>query len=344
MAKKNEHTPKGQLSASRAPSNARLKKAVEGGVEDLQPVEALNELRARGAPGLSALLVDVALNHDDVDLRATAAQALGRDAAAKHRKTLLDVLEDDEPQVVRRAAEALGRIGGEAELERLRPLRPRDPVVKRAVETARTLLSYRTGSSGGRLSPTQESELLELRAAKSREIEVERVDEGALENLAAHLKREVPALPLANTGYVLDCGEAEYLLVLHRDLARRKRLGPVEKESAILGALLRRAEVDGSYYLEAHVLGHPGPGLSVRLFVMRTSGQISHAGLLTLGDDRASFTVSALNIRHTKPLAFEGSIGYEELDISMEQAQVALEKAPVQPTPKRPRMLRNPLK
>lgn len=333
-------TPRGQLATSESTSTARLRKALRGQVPEIRPIEALHELRARGAPRLSAILVEIVAGEDDIDLRATAAQALGRKRTAKHREALLKALDDDEPEVVRRAVESLGRIGGERELERLQALRPRDPVVKRAVETARTLLSYRTGSKGGRLSAPEASQVLDPGRAKTREISVKPVSAKTLEDLTEHLQRELPALPVASVAHTIDCGTAEYLLVFHDALSRGKGADVLSEGSAIPAALLRRAEVDGTYYLTAHVLTHPGRGKSAHVFVLSTSGQTLYYGEVTTGPERARFSIAALNTRHTRPMALEGTLGYEALDIRLERGLVATEKAVVQPVPKRPRQIR----
>lgn len=341
MAKKENAKAKKQVAPPRQPTDAQLRAALTDEMDDIRAVDALIQLNARGGPSLSALLIDLATNSDDIDLRATAAHALGQKAMPKHRATLRQVVDDDEREVARRAAEAMGRIGGEAELKKLRTLRPKDPVVKRAVETAKTLLTYRTGATRGRLSVPQPSETLTLGKAKAGEIVIQAVDPEVLAGISDHLKKMLPQLPLARSAHTLECGKAQFLVVLHKDLAK-KNLDTMKGKSMVAGALLRQAQIDGTYYLDGEILTHPGTGNSVRVFVMRHSGEVSHYGELALGEKSAAFNVTAMNTRHAKPIELRGSIAYRTLNITVERAKVATERAVVQPTAKRPRQMQRP--
>ncbi len=333
-----------QIAPPPQPSEAKLQRALTGEVDDIRPADALMQLNARGVSGLTGLLVDIAIKSEDIDLRATAAQALGQAATAKHRATLLRVLDDEEPEVARRAAEGLARIGGEVELKRLRALRTHDPVLKRAVDMAKTLLSYRTHSTSGRIGAPSPEDLLDLGLAKARPITVEPVSAADLKGLAPGLERELPTLPLADLGHAIDCGRAQYLLVFHKDFGRPKGLDTLQKRSSIMGALLRKAQVDGTYYLDGHVVAHPGPGKTAHMFVMRGSGEVSHYGRLTLDAKVPSFTISSRNTRHARPISLSGTLGYGTLDLNFDRAQVATEKSAVQPIPKKPRQLQAALR
>lgn len=333
----------GKSAVPPVPTDATLKQAVEGQVDDIAPAAALRALVGRGAAP-PALLGRIAKEPEQqTSLRTTAAVALGRTSTAGARRALLALLEADDPQVVRRAAEGLGRIGGEEAFQKLKALRPRDPVVKDAVETAKTVLAYRLDAKAGRLSPPDPSARVPLVATmRAQPLEVRALGPEAVEEMGPRLAPEVPALPVARTGALeLDCGRHRYRVVFHRDLAKRGGLSRLGEANAVMGALLEHDRIDDQWFLAAYLLTHPGPGRTVRLFVMKGSGVVTYAGELTLeSDGEARFTVEALKTRYSLPIELHGRIEPGSLEVRVDEARVATQPARSQPPAKRPRQIK----
>jgi len=323
------------------PTVAELKKAVEGQVERITPQAALRSLIYRGAPKIDDTLRKIARNPErQIALRKTAAIELGRSATPTNRKALMELLEAEEPALVRRAAEGLGRIGNAATLEKLKSLRPRDQVVRRAVTTAKTLLSYRLGEKAGRLSLPEEREVLELGKAKARRFEIGSISTAELKEMRPALERELPSVAISEKGGLeLDCGDGHYRIVFNNALAKKGGLSTLTESSAVMGAVLKRTEIDGRYTLDSYLLTHPSHGRSARLFAMKGSGVVSYYGDLTETEQGATFAIRALNTRFSQPVELEGRIEARTLDVHLETAKVAAGRLAGQVPPKRPRRL-----
>jgi len=325
-------------------TDAELRRAVHGKAPDITAPAALRVLLERRAAATSMLTALAKAADRQVALRTIAAVALGRRNTAASRSALMELLESDDPQLVRRAAEGLGRTGGQEALDRLKMLRPRDPVVRRAVGAAKTLLAYRLDDKSGRLSPVDKDERIALKPSmRSRAFGISMASSATLERMRERISEEVPALSAAPSGALeLDCGGGRYLVVLSRDLEKGPGLARLTQASAIMGAVLERDEVDGTCFLTAYLLAHPGPHKSVRLFAMKGSGVVAYAGELEFEDGRnaARFSVQALKTRFSQPLALEGRIeAGEKLKVTFERAEVATQFARSQPPPKRPRRI-----
>ncbi len=322
------------------PDEATLRRAVRGRVLDLPPTDALTELRHRRAARLTSLLAGVAADPEQsVALRAMAVQALGEESKQAHRRALHELLGCGEGEVERRVVEAMGRIGGSEELEALRAFRTGDPVLKRTSDTAKTLLSYRTGGRGNRLPLPDERDVLVLGNLPRAPIRAAALATVELEQQAGVFKRELPGMRLAPAAYALTCGKLRYALLFNRDVVRGDAAAHLGRSSAVLGALLRLDDATGEYHLDAYLLTHPGPGATARLFLLRPSGHVCHHGQLRLGKQATGFELSAINGRHTRPIHLAGHLVYRTLDLQLETAEVATAKAPEQPPPRAPRLI-----
>lgn len=337
MAKKQR-----RLGADPTFSAAELKRAVQGKEAAIAPHEALRSLVSRQAPDLGQMVRRIAKDREAAtELRKTAAIELGRSAGAANRKALLELLSADDAGLTRRAAEGLGRIGNAASLEKLKSLRPRDPVVQRAVRTAKTLLSYRLDRTSGRLPLPEPREMLQLGKAKARAFEIGAVAPAKIEAMRAELRRELPAVPVSARGALeLDCGAGRYRVVFNEALEGEGGLSTLMTSNAIVGAVLKRTEVDGRYSLDSYLLAHPSYGASARLFAMKSSGVVSYYGELGESEGGIAFSLRALNTRHSQPVELEGRIGSGTLEVHFETAKVAAGRTVEQLPPKRPRRLR----
>jgi hypothetical protein len=322
-------------------SVAELKRAVQGKEEAIAPHEALRSLVYRRAPELGRMARRIAKDPEaPTDLRKTAAIELGRSAGAANREALLELLSAEDPGVTRRAAEGLGRIGDAAALEKLKSIRPRDPVVKRAVSTAKTLLSYRLNETSGRLALPEPREVLELGKAKARALEVGTVAPTTIEAMQSELQGELPEVPVSTKGGLeLDCGEGHYRVVFNEALEVEGGLLALMESNAVVGAVLKRTEVDGRYSLDSYLLSHPSYGVTARLFAMKASGVVSYYGELTQSEGGVEFSLRALNTRYSQPVELEGRITAQSLVVHLETAKVAVGRTVEQLPPKRPRQL-----
>jgi hypothetical protein len=324
-------------------SDTDLYGAMDGNLQNIHPISAFFELRSRDALGLNKQLIATITESADDDVRAAAAIALGQDNKPAHRKALVAALTDDAPSVVRRAAEALGRIGDEKELEVLRALLPEHPLVKRAADTAKTLLSYSLGKKNGLIPVPEPQQLLSLGNDKSSLIAVEPVSIKQ-KKLSDVLTEHLPKWTLADQALTINCGNWHYLLVFDRETLAKisKQQLSQFKQGHLLGALLRCERADGQYYRYAHILTHATVAKRLHLFAMRdaSASEVAYYGEISFSADDINFSIHALNTRHTRPIIFEGEIDTKTSKVVVTRAAVATQKAACQPVQKRPRQIK----
>jgi Putative RNA methylase family UPF0020/HEAT repeats len=94
--------------------------------------------RAHDAPELLLALAK-ALQSPHAETRRQAAMALGKSGRRAAEQSLLECLDTTDPKLLRSVVEALGKVGGEAALSRLRSLEPPE-TLKQVVERARLIL------------------------------------------------------------------------------------------------------------------------------------------------------------------------------------------------------------
>lgn len=346
MAKKRGDQQRGTKKTRKAqkpirgfPTDAQLKSALKGKSTELRPEEALSVLLTHTKEG-AALARSIAKDaKQELALRTTATVALGRDPSVTNRTLLKHLLRAGDGPVVRRAAQGLGRIGDESALKALRSAKPTDAVVKRAVDTAKTLLSYRLGARSSRIPTPEARDVLVLGKARARAFDVTPLTDAAFQALTT-LKTELPGVPTTKAGAcTLDCGRGNYLVVFNREVAKKQGFARLMDTSAVMGAVLKRSDIDGRYFLDSYLLTHPGRGATARLFVMRASGAVTYHGELKSNEGGLSFSVAALNTRYSYPVELEGQIAASTLEVNFGKALVGTGRGRAQAPPKRPRKM-----
>jgi hypothetical protein len=131
--------------------------------------------RAHDAPELLAAL-SRALHSPHAETRRQAAMALGKSGRAEAEPALLACLDTTDPKLLRSVIEALGKVGGDAALARLRSFEPPE-TLRQVVERARLILergALRLGAEGveqpiamSRALPERLTIVLECRAGLS---------------------------------------------------------------------------------------------------------------------------------------------------------------------------------
>jgi hypothetical protein len=290
-------------------SAGELIAALESPSEALPAGEALKELARRRTARASAVLAGVVGDaRRPADLRATAAVQLGKDARPANQEALIAALPAADPQLTRRVAEALGRIGDERALEALKPLRPRDPTARRSVAFAKTLISYRLGLKEYRLTPPDPGELLPVQRARAVPLVARQEGAELLKRIAPTLRRELPAIRTLTRGALaFDCGDARFLVVLNRDVERP--LPELTTRNTLAGVVLKRSPGLDRYSIYEYLLVHPDGREGLHLFAARTTGIVGHYGSARLGASEAQFTLRAVRTPYAPPLMIEG--GYD---------------------------------
>ncbi len=296
-------------------------------------IAAVGELARRRSPSAPrALAALVAEPGAPPALRGAAATALATFAAPETTRLLLPGLRAGEPEVVRRAALALGRVGGPEALAELReaPVPP-EPAAQRALAFARNLVAYRHGLTVERLTPAPPAALLPLPASGLRTLEPASMTLEAARGLAAAVEKEAPGVALSlEGGAVMTCGNNHLALLPARGAADLRR------SSAVPAVLFRQPVCPHSWSVALYILSHPLRDGVVALFGVRPDGMLTHAGEAQAAGGVMRFRVGALNTPYSPPFVIEGSLDPAASRIEVTRAEAAPRKAEGQPRGREP--------
>ena len=318
--------------------------AIEGRSARVRGAEALKELARRRSPGRSEVfaraLADAAR---PVDVRTAAAVELGKQATRSNQQALVRALRSDDRAVTRRAAEALGRIGDEEALRALEGVRARAEPLRRTVAFARSLIAYRLGLPGHRLTPPPNGEILRVERRRAVPLESWQETPELLKRIAPTLRRELPAIPVAtDRALAFSCGGNRFLVVVNREVRRRGKLTELARRSSLPAVVLKRSSGLDRYSVYEYLLAHPGRDGGLHVFGVRTTGVVSHYGTVDLKAAVPSFELRALRTPHSPPLVVEGTYEPRERRLELEVALIYAELTQAQRSRARPQRLGPP--
>jgi hypothetical protein len=293
-----------------AASIRELRDAVRGRSRELDEQDAIHELGSR-RPQRWAEVLREALREQDrrAEVRAAAAVELGREPGRANENALRAALDPAEPAVTRRAVEALGRIGRPGALEDLAALPVEAGALATSVELARILISYRHGLEEHRLAPPRQEEVVGA-TADGVEVDVEQLEARDADPLLEQLHPEVPAIPLARDGaMVLRCDEATRFLVLFTEQAHAGRaLERFSRKGGVLAVVFEWFAGLERYELAEYLLTHAEADGRLRIFGLRSTGAMVHAGEIRIDDAEARFELRGLDRPHSLVVTLEGTI------------------------------------
>lgn len=277
----------------------------------------LRELIARrGVRRAAPILRRIARSATAVaSMRTTAALALGKDLDPANQPALVAALGSDDDRVVRRAAEALGRIGDVRALEALRVARvPSAPAASRAHRFARSLIAYRLGLAS---DPVLSSLPVQQLGRGGQAIEAAPIPAALRKRLAEWLPEEAPGIEVEVAGGVrLDCRNSSWLVL------PAKRAREAAELPAVSAVVLRRSGPLDRYALHLYLLTHRSGDRALALHGVRPDGTITHRGEIVLGKARHDFRLEALETPLSPAVAIEGQLGTDSPAITIVKARV----------------------
>ncbi len=273
---------------------------------------------------------------ENLAARRTIVSRLGSIARPEAQELLLRHVDDDDPVIVIRAAKALGRLGGNEALERLETAKvPQDPPARRAVEFAKTLLSYRLRLERHLLKAPPKTAYVAL--PETMTFEIERAEEQALQKAREQLAREGPAVNvIAGAAVKLVCQTTELLLlpVQEQELERRPALAMV---------VMKRDPSIGGYFVDGYFFTQPSPGGGeLELLGTRPGGELTYAGSVRRTESGFSFTVRSVDTPYAAAVDVEGQYDLRTRTFHFTRTLssrriAAVERKPAQPQRATPR-------
>ena len=245
-------------------------------------------------------------------LRQAAATLLGVQAQASAEELLLRALSTErDPDVTLRIARSLGRIGTGRSLGTLdRACRGSAGAVRKQIDFARLLIGHREGDARLRVRAPRPSALLTARGRLAR-FDVSRVSRPLATKAIQSLEGDRYGLSL-DTGqaFNIDCGRRCLLLVLGKAASLDAVAEAATGRPSLIGLLLARAEVDGTYAVSRALLAGPAGRGGAYLALYRVDGQMSsHGELRRMARRSRSFEMRAVRHAGNAAVRIRGSLG-----------------------------------
>lgn len=325
----------------------RLRSLALESAEPTVATAAVHALSARRSPQRSEALVQALADRTrPTQVRAAAALALGRDDRPEHQTALMDALAVRDRDIARRVVESLGRIGDVEAYERLNRVRRSDPVAARAVSFARTLLSYRHGLGVDLIDAPPPEHLPEDQYVGVGDVEVSTTpSSNLLEEALDDAHTELPAVRLSPDAAVgIECGESSFVAAFTDEVQRRQTLTPLGQRNAVLAVVLRRVPPLAGFEPWLWVLTHPERADRLRLFGVRTTGQVVLTGEANLDERAALFRMGSLRTPTQTPVTVEAQYDHESKEVSFVRALIASDFAPEQKQATAPQRTSRPVR
>jgi hypothetical protein len=314
-------------------TSSTLGNVLRGRSSAAEPQEALRELlrrREASTPLLTELVRDPA---QPPLLRANAALALGAVPGLAARRSLALALTDPEKDVVRRAAEALGKTGDRSSLSALEQVAPSEPVAVRSVAFAKSLIAYRHGLSTHPIRRPPRTAPLVVNPRNALTVQPSRPTRSGAASLVAEVRRRFPTLPVNEpTLSTFDCGNNHFVLALSQDAAR-----PASGRSAVAALLLEKSPVSDEYFPAEYILADPADGGRVSLHGLRPDGTLLHVGELDLST--GSFEIRAIANRTFPPAEVRGTFDAATGQVTFTQMLIQRDFVSAQGTPRQPTLV-----
>ena len=288
-----------------AVSTAELRALVRSAPQTPGRSQAFIELVTREPRGLNRTLAALALDPDvDQGMRVKAVAALGRNASPSSLDGLRAAILLDDPVVVQRAIERLGKVGGLEDIDRLRAIRTGNAGTQRALRTAKCFLSYRHRLGAYRLDVPKQR----LAAGSDEAVPIDtgpptRVMSSRLELL----EPRVPGVRLSpRPAQRLVCGGNELALMMNEELVD-SGLQTLADRQGLPGVLVRYNEETGAHDPAYYLMTDPVGGGRFRILGARGSGRIALHGSGTVTTGTVSFDVNATENPLDHPLTVRGT-------------------------------------
>jgi HEAT repeats len=327
-----------QEALSRSVTDDALIAAVAGRNPKMEPAAALKELARRKSPVARKAVSDVLADRTaPLELRTTAARALGKGEVPGAESALIAALDAEQPALLARAAESLGRIGSEKALSALRRVKL-EGAAGRMIQFSRTLIAYRLGLDEERLEAPPETELLDIEQERAASITFERVEPEAFRAADRYLKDELPAIPLAERGSVrFSCRHEHLWIALTKEVEGAGGAKRVAEGSAVVAVVLKESTCPEGWYIYEYILSHPRGAKKAEIFGVRPTGDLSHFGELDLKEVNVTVRLRAFNTPRLPAIDLEADYRGREGTFNFKRALVATGLTGEQTRPAEPR-------
>jgi len=290
--------------------------------DDESVLGALKELWRRKSAGRLEVFREV-LDDPRQSARAkrTVVTQLGTERFPEGQELLLRHLDVKDRSLFAGTVHSLGKIGDAQVLKRLEQTKPPDDATaKRSLEFAKSLLAYRWRLDRNLLAIPSDADLVEVTDGVPIEAASAKVE--TLREAFKHVRKDLPAIPLAEVGAIkLTCRSTELLLVFTEEFGQMKSLESIRNRSALFLVLLKKGLSLQRYFLEQYFFTQPSKGREgVALLGTRPGGELTQAGRIRPSGKGFTFTLRSLDSRYAPALEVEGRFDLDKRSFEFTKA------------------------
>ncbi len=300
---------------------------------------ALKEFLRRRSPRIGPVLRDLVVDRAaPAELRGAAAMALGARRDPESEQSLIEALATTEPVIVRRASEALGRVGGEQALAALKRVRAESGGgTGRSVAFAQALIGYRLGLTQERLPSPPPDELLTVARERAVPLEFKAVTQAAIRAARPVLEELLPAIAVSEKGSIrFTCRNEHLWIVVPKEVAGERVTVQLGKRSAVAAVVLKESSCPNGWYVSEYLLSHPVDRKKAEVFGIRPSGITCHYGGIQLTGAKARVTLQAVSTPHVPAIEFTAEYDGAKGKFAMIEAFLAMTSLDRQKRPSAP--------
>lgn len=272
--------------------------------------EVLQELIGRRPPQLRQTLESIVGDASQASaLRTIATVGLGGLHDGRSLPTLLLAAQTTDLSVARRAFEALGRMGTPETLTALNQLQLAPGRARKSLNFARSLIAYRHGLDGQRLTLPSGSRVTALDASRARTLPASRMAARAWATLRPSLAGVAnSAMPTDKAPLEILCGRERLLLLLNPAVDSALPTAAFARP-VVAAVLMKFSPALARWHVAEYLLSHPARGGQAQLLGVRPSGAVVHSGKVVLEAGQARATLQALDSPLAAPSQIEAAIG-----------------------------------
>jgi hypothetical protein len=215
-------------------------------------------------------------------------------------------------------------------------------VAQRALQFAKTLLTYRLRLNRHLLATPSQADLVEVTDGIS--FKAEAIDPETLRKAITQAKKDLPAVPLAaDRGVKLTCRSTVLLLLVAAEFQEPAALRTVLERPALPLVLLKRGLSLDRWFLDRYLFTHPSKGgKQAALLGTRPSGELTYAGIAQASEIGFSFSLRSVDTRYAAAIDVEGRYDPEQRSLELTKAisdtkVAARRRKPLQPQRAAPR-------
>jgi hypothetical protein len=258
------------------------------------------------------------------ELRSVAAIELGRHSTAVSQETLIEVISDATPRLLKHVAKSLGQIGQEAALEKMERLAvPLNTPADIALRFAKTLISYRLGLQTYLLEPIRETMVDVSEAGQHSNLEFRKLDKVELKAALPLVRRQLPAISVdSESALRFTCGSAEHWMLFNEAVVRTGTADALGQRPMVAGAILKYRACSDNHSIDEYILTNGGGKAKVTLIGVRPSGVIVHAGFMYPAGRTAKFEVLLSQPRYSRAIELRGDLDLTNRRVSFTKALI----------------------